>query len=330
MIDNNLMKQNIIRYIKEVNKNQKVVVNCNNIIDQYMFDIYIPHRRLAIDFVIYPENKDKDYHYNKTKICRELGVNLITIFEYEWRNEAKQKLLREYLRNILIDKIDLDSDQLDFCEISRDDALNFLKEHSRDYGLNSTIYLGFKWGKRLALVMGLRSVKNDAYIEALAQVSDINITNGYRTIFNYIGSKYRMKDVHIIIDLSKQLVDPILNCGFKPKKYYKPISHFLNGSIALSNEIKNPLIYDCGYIEYSLSDIEVSANTQKIKTFNTKRKLWEPGTKYGYWTVVQSLDRDTVLCKCVCGIEKKLYKSAVTRGRTLSCGCKRSENRKKT
>ncbi|MEA3450789.1 MAG: hypothetical protein U9Q83_02680, partial [Bacteroidota bacterium] len=52
-------------------------------------DIYIPDKNIAIEFNgIYWHSelngKDKNYHLNKTKQCKEKGIQLIHIFETEW------------------------------------------------------------------------------------------------------------------------------------------------------------------------------------------------------------------------------------------------------
>ena len=55
------------------------------------------------------------------------------------------------------------------------------------------------------------------------------------------------------------------------------------------------------------------------------------GDKFGYWTVIAEPDYISrhnvwVLCRCVCGKEKMVNLVALTRGRSRSCGCHRSDN----
>lgn len=52
------------------------------------------------------------------------------------------------------------------------------------------------------------------------------------------------------------------------------------------------------------------------------------GTKFGYWTVIETPDvsrHDYVRCRCICGKEKMIYVYNLLQGKSLSCGCKRKE-----
>lgn len=52
------------------------------------------------------------------------------------------------------------------------------------------------------------------------------------------------------------------------------------------------------------------------------------GTKFGYWTVIETPDvsrHDYVRCRCICGKEKIIYVYNLLQGKSLSCGCKRKE-----
>lgn len=64
-------------------------------------DIYIPDYQVAIEFNgTYWHSaryKDKDYHYNKSKLCEEKGIRLIHIWEYEWNNPRQRPILENII-----------------------------------------------------------------------------------------------------------------------------------------------------------------------------------------------------------------------------------------
>lgn len=60
----------------------------------------------------------------------------------------------------------------------------------------------------------------------------------------------------------------------------------------------------------------------------------ESGQKYGRWTVLKDLSvkggkRRYCLCRCDCGVERKVLLDLMKRGMSLSCGCYASEVRRK-
>ena len=76
------------------------------IIAPYELDIYVPNKNLAIECngtfwhsskIIY----DKNYHYNKSKMCEEKGIRLIHVWEYEWNNERQRPILENIIKNAL-------------------------------------------------------------------------------------------------------------------------------------------------------------------------------------------------------------------------------------
>lgn len=48
------------------------------------------------------------------------------------------------------------------------------------------------------------------------------------------------------------------------------------------------------------------------------------GAAFGCWTVVSQLDGNYVQCQCACGTIRSIYRSNLTSGKTMSCGCDRS------
>lgn len=99
----------IIEWIKALVPNIKILHNYRQLKDQngkiIELDIYLPDYNVAIEYNgTYWHcqlNKDKKYHYNKSKVCEENGIRLIHIFEYEWYNERQRPILENIIKNSL-------------------------------------------------------------------------------------------------------------------------------------------------------------------------------------------------------------------------------------
>ena len=105
------IEKELRRYITSIYKDS-LIYNSRSIIPPYELDIYIPDKKVAIEFngVLYhnsttnPYNdipKDKNYHYMKSKLCEERGIRLIHIYEYEWFNERQRPILESIIKNAL-------------------------------------------------------------------------------------------------------------------------------------------------------------------------------------------------------------------------------------
>ena len=99
----NFLKSN---YSGNIIKNDKSILN-GGVYNQYglELDFYIPDKNLAIEYngTYWHDgnHKDKNYHYNKSKKCEELGIRLIHIWEYEWNNERQRPILENIIKNAL-------------------------------------------------------------------------------------------------------------------------------------------------------------------------------------------------------------------------------------
>lgn len=91
-------------YIKSLIYEDEIIFNNRKLIKGYEIDIFIPKYNLAIEFnglKWHSENMGKlrSYHLMKTEECEKLGIQLIHIFEDEWK--YKKDIIKSKLKNIL-------------------------------------------------------------------------------------------------------------------------------------------------------------------------------------------------------------------------------------
>lgn len=98
------LEKDIYNYVKDI-CNYDIIRNDRKQIHPQELDIYIPDCNLAIEFNgTYWHStlqKDKNYHYNKSRLCEEKGIRLIHIWEYEWNNERQRPILQNIIKNAL-------------------------------------------------------------------------------------------------------------------------------------------------------------------------------------------------------------------------------------
>lgn len=82
-------EKELLMYIEGMVGNDRVISNDRSVLNGKELDVYIPDMNIAFDFIgnfwHSSKNKDKNYHYNKYKMCADRGIQLIHIFEYEWQ-----------------------------------------------------------------------------------------------------------------------------------------------------------------------------------------------------------------------------------------------------
>lgn len=93
-------EQELEEFIKVICSSE-IIRNTREIIPPLELDIYIPEKKIAIEFNgDYWHNEDhkpKDYHVDKYKCCKDNDILLISIFESEWN--SNKDAIKEYIKD---------------------------------------------------------------------------------------------------------------------------------------------------------------------------------------------------------------------------------------
>lgn len=142
---NSNIEQEIYTYIRQIYTGP-LKKNNRNIIYPFELDYYFPELNLAIEIngTYWHSNlfKDKDYHFNKSLLCKNKNIRLIHIYEFEWINQ------QDYIKSVIYNAI---FEKYTFKQISnnRYEVLFNYKGITKDniaWYNNPTIYCDFNKG----------------------------------------------------------------------------------------------------------------------------------------------------------------------------------------
>jgi hypothetical protein len=183
-------------------------------------DIYIQEKNLAIEFNgVYWHSvlfKDKYYHYNKWKTCKEHGIKLLTIWEDDWQN--KQGIIKSIIANNL--KINTNKIYARKCNIQVvKNTKEFLNSNHLQRWCQSSINLGLYYNNGLVSLMtfGKRKITGNVSYELLrfCSILNTNVTGGASKLFNFFIKQYNPSSItsYASCDISDGSLYKIL--GFK-------------------------------------------------------------------------------------------------------------------
>ena len=221
-------------------------------------DIYIPEKKLAIEFngTYWHSDKFKDkyYHQQKTIDCSKQGIQLIHIFEYEWLNEDIQTKLKNHINNILHNNTNkVYARNTEIKIITQEDSNRFLNKYHLQNSVNSPINIGCFYKNELIGVMTLGfprfNNKYDYEIHRICWLPSVNVIGGIEKVFSYFINNYTPQSIITYSDIGKFTGNSYLKIGFKPvqpnpitKPNYVWVSHHKNDIKTRYQTMKHKLI----------------------------------------------------------------------------------------
>ena len=213
----------IVQYIKEI-CNYKIIVKDREILKGKELDIYIPEKKLAIEFngsywhsTLY---KDKLYHQQKTLECAYKGIQLIHIFEYEWLNEDSQEKIKSLLRNLLSNNNKrIYARNTVVKEIDGKISKEFIDKYHLQCHVNASINIGMFYKNELIGVMTFSKPRYDTKYEyeiiRLCYKDNIKVIGGTEKIFKYFTKRYKPNSIMTYADITKFTGNVYTRIGFK-------------------------------------------------------------------------------------------------------------------
>ena len=182
----------------------RVEKNVHDVIPPKELDIYVPEKHIAIEFNgLYwhseSAGKDRHYHYDKWRSCQDKGIQLITVWEDDWRDK------RDIIKSMLRHKLGADhSDRVGArkCEVvtvSTDGARSFLGKHHVQGWVHSSVRLGLVHDGEIVALAAFRK-RSEGIYELVRYATSANVQGGQSRLLKHFISSYHPSSIVTFAD----------------------------------------------------------------------------------------------------------------------------------
>lgn len=237
----NIEQYTVYNFIKSI-YNGIIEINNRKLLYPQELDIYIPEKKLAIEFNgIYWHSsiyREKNYHQEKSKLCQEKGIRLIHIYEDEWNNEHKREIIKDIIKhalNIPIYENKIYARKCIIKEIENKEYNDFCNKYHIQGTEGAQVKLGLFYNNELVQIASFSKSRYDKQYEwewiRGCPASNNNVIGGTSKLFKYFIRKYNPKSVLCYADFNKFDGKGYKECGFKfikitvPDKFYFDIKN---------------------------------------------------------------------------------------------------------
>jgi very-short-patch-repair endonuclease/Zn ribbon nucleic-acid-binding protein len=251
-------------------------------------DFYIPTHNLAIEvdgMYWHSElnNRSKNYHLNKTNLCKDNGVKLLHITDYEFK--FKGNIIKSKLNSILgINKRKIHGRKCEIREIDSKLKSKFLNKYHLQGNDTASVKLGLFYKDRLVSVMtfckrrvalGKKSNKQDEY-ELSRYCGNFNfyVIGGASKLLKYFERNYNPSKIVTYADKRWSTGDLYFKLGFTHTHDSKPNYWYFKNGYIKTGEI------------YHRFNFRKSELPKKLETFDPNKTEWENMIDNGwdrYW-----------------------------------------------
>ncbi len=271
-----LMEKDLIVWLQSLNI--EIQESDRKLIRPLELDIYLPEFKLAIEFnglFWHSELNDKDsnYHLNKTDMCLEKEIQLIHIFEDEWLNK------QDIIKSIILAKIGKTKNVIyarncDVREVDAKESALFLENnHLQGQNRQVSYSLGLCYNNELVQLIGIgKSRFNNNYdyelIRSCCKIDTV-VVGGFERLLNNVNLK---GSIISYVDRRFFSGNSYISWNFNGKT--SPAYFYMKGYLNRESRFK----YQKHKLEYLFPDIYDKDLTEwQIMQLNGYDRIWDCG-----------------------------------------------------
>ncbi|MCK9445784.1 hypothetical protein M0Q50_02700 [bacterium] len=228
----------LIQFIQE-NYDKEIILNDRKLIDKEL-DIYLPELKLAFEFNgLYWHNelyKDIEYHINKTNLCEEKGIQLIHIWEDDWKHK------QEIVKSMIFNKLGKTSNKIfarkcDMKNVSDNKLIKqFLDDNHIQGFVSSSIKIGLFYNNELVSLMTFsknrfclnnKNKNNNYELTRFCNKLNTNIVGGASRLLKYFRNNFEYDDIISYADRSHSNGNLYDKLGFEFVHKTQPNYHYV-------------------------------------------------------------------------------------------------------
>lgn len=278
------MELDVLNFIKENYKGE--ILSNKKAINNLELDIFLPEISIGIEFNgLYwhsDEFKDKNYHYNKYKICSQNNIDLVSIWEDDWIFK------KEIVQSIILNKIGrnkkiIGARKCEVKEVNNNLCRRFLNENHLQGFVGSAVKIGLFYHDELVSLMTfgnlrktMNQVSKDGTYELLRFCSKLNTTvsGGASKLLSYFLNNFKVDE---IITYSKNDISNgnlYKKLGFEFQHETSPGYYWIINDVRQNrfNWRKDKLV-KLGYDE-NMTEIEIMKSIGYNRIFDCGNKKW--------------------------------------------------------
>ena len=283
-------EQELIKFIKSI-CDCDVMENDRKAIYPKELDVYIPSKNIAIEFDgLYWHDEirthDKNQQLIKTNLCEEKGIDLIHVFEDDWRD--RQEIVKSMIcsRLGIYDK-KIFARKCEIKEIELSVAKIFFNENHLQGFAKGNVYLGLFYEDELvqAIIINKKGF-HDGNVELTRMVTKLNtqVIGGFSKLIYYACKKYEILEMVSYVNRAWFNGKGYISSGFEvigenvPSYYYVVGGNRIHKSHFRKDKIKS--MYDKGLLKFYDENKSEHENMLENKIY----RIYDCGTIKVKWT----------------------------------------------
>lgn len=270
-------EKELLTWLNNVAKELTIIENTRKVISPYELDIYIPEKNIAIEYNgLYwhteDKGKDKKYHHDKWASCKKQGIQLIQVWEDDWRDK------QEIVKASIIHKLGLSSQEKIFArkttikEVDNTDAKAFLDAHHIQGYATGSIRLGL-YDKQDSLIALMVFRKEGLTLNLVRYATAYNVVGGFSKILRYAEKNYEATQVISFSDHMISNGNLYENNGFTFEYQVKPDYQYL-----VKGKREHKFNYRLGRFKKDDNLIYIEGKSEtELAILNNIPRVWDAG-----------------------------------------------------